>query len=366
VTGPLGVALTVEQLWQRVPGGSGTYIEELGTALAARPDVALRGLAAAHRGAAPATLGDVPVDRAPLPRRALYDAWNTVGLPRAEHVVRGRVDVVHASTWAVPPTRRPLVVTVHDLAFLHDAAHFTPRGVRYFTRSLARTRDEAAVVVVPSRQTAADCAAHDIEPDRLRVVPHGVRVPAVDAGAVSAWRARHGVPGPYVLWTGTREPRKNLAGLLAAYRALRADRPDVDLVLVGPAGWGDAGVEQAPGVHLLGRLSPADLHAAYAGAAAFCFPSLREGFGMPVLEAMAHGVPVVTSSGTPMADLLGDGAPGGLAADPRDPAAVATALGAVLDDRDRFAAAARAQASASSWDAAAQATVAAYRAAARA
>jgi glycosyltransferase involved in cell wall biosynthesis len=361
VTEPLGVALTVEQLWQRVPGGSGTYIEELVGALTERPDVAPRGLAAAHRGPTPVALGDLPVDRAPLPRRALYDAWNTLGLPRAEHVVGARADVVHATTWAVPPTRRPLVVTVHDLAFLHDATHFTPRGVRYFTRSLARTRDEAAVVVVPSRQTADDCAAHGIEPGRVRVVPHGVRVPAVDAVAVAAWRARHGVRGPYVLWTGTREPRKNLAGLLAAYRVLRAHHPDIDLVLVGPGGWGDAGVEEAPGVHLLGRLSPADLHAAYAGAAAFCFPSLREGFGMPVLEAMAHGVPVVTSAGTPMADLLGGDAPGGIATDPRDPGAVAAALDAVLDDRDRFAGAARAHASASTWRAAADATVAAYR-----
>jgi len=360
----LRACLTVEQLWQRVPGGSGTYIDELTTALVARDDVHVQGIAAAHRRPAALPAG-VPVAHAPLPRRLLYDAWNSLGAPRAEHVAAGPLDVVHATTWAVPPTRRPLVVTVHDLAFLHDPTHFTPRGVRYFRRSLDRVRAEAAVVVVPSGHTALDCVAHGVDRARLRVVPHGVRVPPVAAEAVVRWRLRHGVPGPYVLWTGTREPRKNLPVLLAAHRALRARRPDLDLVLVGPAGWGDAGAEPAPGVHLLGRLAPDDLHTAYAGAAAFCFPSLREGFGLPVLEAMAHGVPVVTSTGTPMAELVGEDAPGGLTVEPRDPEAVAHALDAVLDDRARFADRARARAATFSWDGAASATVDAYRAAVR-
>ncbi len=352
--------LTVEQLWQPVPGGSGTYILELAAALsAAGTDVV--GLAAAHRAGPPADLAPaVPVRHVPLPRRVLYDAWNAAHLPRAEHTVRG-ADVVHATTWAVPPTRRPLVVTVHDVAFRRDPGHFTPRGVRFFERSLARTIDEADVVVVPSEATAGDCVAAGIARERIAVVPHGVRVRPTSPDEIAAFRAAHGLDRPYVLWTGTREPRKNLAGLLAAFALVAADETELDLVLVGPAGWGaDVAVPDAvqPRVHALGRLSWTDLHAAYAGARAFCFPSLWEGFGMPVLEAMAHGVPVVTSAGTSMAEAA-DGA--ALLAPPTDAASLAQALTrAVGPDHDRLADAGRAVAGRATWAAAAAATAAAY------
>ncbi len=357
---PLRATITVEQLWQRVPGGSGTYVSELTRALARVPSVAVTGLAAAHRSPAPPAdwpLG-VPVRRAPLPRRVLYDAWQRAGAPRAEALVRG-TQVVHATTWAVPPTRRPLVVTVHDLAFLDDPTHFTDRGNRFFRRALDTVRTRADVVVTPSRATADDCARHGIDPARVVVVPHGVEVTTPDARAVAAWRRRRSLDRDYVLWCGTVEPRKNVTTLLEAFARLGSR--DLDLVLVGPRGWGDdvrlpAGLDPAR-VHRLGSVDRAELDTAYAGAAVFCFPSLREGFGLPVLEAMAHGVPVVTSAGTACAEVAGDA---GVLVAPTDPGEVAAGLERALDERTGLARASRERAAGFTWSAAARATADAY------
>lgn len=329
---PVRVALTVEQCWQRVPGGSGTYVAALTEALAGRTDLDLVGLAARHaEGVEPRPAPSGPVRHSPLPRIALYEAWNRLRRPLAESTT-GAVDVVHATTWALPGHRAPLVVTVHDLAFLRDPAHFTRRGNSYFRRALDLVRAEAAQVVVPSAMTARDCADAGIDRSRVTVVPHGVRAREVSEAERVAWRRRYGVDRPYVLWCGTLEPRKNVDRLVAAFAAARAAGTlDADLVLVGPSGWGDAENRVAdalthvpPGsVHLLGRLSDDDLQVAYSGATCFAFPSLWEGFGMPVLEAMAHGVPVVTSAGSAMAEFAGEV---GWTVDPTDVDAIAAGL----------------------------------------
>ena len=361
----LHVALTVEQLWQRVPGGSGTYIRELVDALPG--DVAVTGVRARHADAVPGAGLGVPVAASRLPRRALYDAWNHLRRPRVPGPARG-ADVVHATTWAVPPRSAPLVVTVHDLAFLRSPEHFTPRGNRYFRRALEVVRREADLVLSPSQATADDCARAGIDGDRVRVVPHGVRVPDGVGDAARAAAVR-GSDRPYVLWCGTLEPRKNVPGLLRAFARLAADRPDLDLVLAGPAGWGDTADEVAAlaaplgdRVRLPGHVSWTDLHTLYAHARAFCFPSLWEGFGMPVLEAMAHGVPAVTSAGSAMAEFAEGAA---VLADPRDPEALAAALDrATGPDHDTLAAAARARAATYTWAAAGASTAAVYREAA--
>lgn len=360
---PLRIALTVEQCWQPVPGGSGSYIAELTRALADVGSLRTVGIAARHGSdevPSPAPTGRIVQAR--LPRAALYETWNRLRRPRAESDVPG-VDVVHATTWAVPGRRVPLVVTVHDLAFLREPDHFTARGNAFFRRALDIVRDEAAQVVVPSRATLDDCVAHGIDAGRVTVVPHGVRAEEVSARRVASWRSRAGVERPYVLWCGTLEPRKNVPRLVEAYA--RAGRLDHDLVLVGPSGWGDAVAEVErvlaglPGgrVHLLGRLDDADLQTAYAGAAAFAFPSLWEGFGMPVLEAMAHGVPTVTSAGSSMAEFAV-----GELVDPLDVDSIAAGLVAVLASgpgRDEVRTAAQRY----TWSASAQAHAEVYRAA---
>ena len=369
MSAPVHVALTVEQCWQPVPGGSGTYVAALTEALQDHPDVRTVGLVARHAaGLPPVPRPSGQIRMATLPRVALYESWNRIRRPRAE-ATTGPVDVVHATTWAVPGHRAPLVVTVHDLAFLRDPAHFTARGNHYFRRALELVRAEAAHVVVPSVMTARDCTDAGIEEARITVVPHGVRAARVTEADRAAWRRSHGVERPYVLWCGTLEPRKNVDRLVAAFAAARAEGVlDADLVLVGPTGWGDAEARVAAAltrvpagsVHLLGRLSDDDLQVAYSGAACFAFPSLWEGFGMPVLEAMAHGVPVVTSAGSAMAEIAGDV---GWTVDPTDVDAIAGALVAAAASSTAGAASARAAAR-YTWSAAAAAHVEVYRRAA--
>lgn len=357
----LHVALTVEQLHQPVPGGSGTYVRALAHELARTPGVRATGIAARHHGPPASGPLPVPVRHSPLPRRLLYDAWQHLRRPVAS-VPRGS-DVVHATTWAVPPRRAPLIVTVHDLAFVRAPEHFTPRGNRFFRRALDIVCREADLVIVPSEATAADCLEAGIGYDRLRTVPMAATPVDVTAAEVDAFRAEHGLRRPYVLWCGTVEPRKNLGTLLRAFAELCGEQPELDLVLVGPPGWGSVPQDVPalpPGrVHVLGRLPDGELHAAYAGAQAFAFPSLWEGFGLPVLEAMSHGVPVVTSAGTSTAE-IGPGAT--LLVDPRDHRALAAALHDAVGSRhDELAQAGLRAASSYSWAATAQQTVAAYR-----
>jgi glycosyltransferase involved in cell wall biosynthesis len=362
------VAVTVEQCWHRVPGG--TARATLGTAAALAdlgPELGIEqiGVAARHRHPPPeAWTPPVPVRQLPLPRLALYEAWHRLRRPRVERAT-GPVDVVHATAHVASASVAPLVVTVHDLHFLHEPDHFTRRGVGVFRRFLDIARSEAAVVVCPSEATRADCVAAGLDPGRVRVVPWGVGPASTDAGAADegardALRARYGLTGEVVLFVGTVEPRKNLGRLVEAVG--RLGRPGLQLALVGPDGWADP-VADAPHVRRIGFVDAATLDALYGSADVVCYPSLREGFGLPVLEAMAQGAPVVTSAGTATAEVAGDAA---VLVDPLDVDAIAGGIAAVLDDPARAAAlraAGPARAATYTWERTARAMAEAYRAA---
>jgi len=328
---PLRVAVTLEQCWHRVPGGVASSALDATRALQHHPDLDLVGVSARHLGPPDEPwVPPIPVRSLPLPRRALYDSWHRLRRPAVERAT-GPVDVVYVTGMAVPPPSVPLVVTVHDLAFLDDPGHSTARGIRFFTRAVELARQDARLVCCPSQDTIDACLAYGFDPGRLRLVPWGVDATRVAAGEVERVRATYRLDQPFVLWTGTVEPRKNLPTLLDAFR--RLDRHGLELVLVGPKGWNEdlrSHLGTAAGrVRTLGFVPEEDKRALYAAASVFCLPSRQEGFGLPVLEAMAQGAPVVTSAGTATAEVAGDAA---RLVDPADADALATALADVLDD----------------------------------
>jgi len=270
------VALHAGQLLQPVPGGIGRYVRSL---LAALPDAGVTPVPFAA-GSLPGAV-DLGWPRGPL----RYEAWHRLRRP----VVRVEGDVVHAPSLAVPPVQgRPLVVTVHDLVFLRQPEHLTARGVSFHRRGLELARRDAAVIVVPTEFGKADLAREGVDPDRIHVAPHGV-APATPSDLPPP------VDGPYVLFVSTLEPRKGVDDLLDAHAALRARHPDLQLVLAGPAGWGPPPDTDRPGVVVVGNLDEPALDSAYRHGLALVVPERYAGFGLPIIEGMARGCPVITS-----------------------------------------------------------------------
>ena len=271
------------------------------------------------------------------------------------------------------------VVTVHDVIPLILPETFTPRHRLVVRLALARVRRKADRVVVPSHAVKRDVVRRvGVPEDRVVVTHEGCEPrfrPVRSEGVQRDVAARYGLPPRYVLAVGTLEPRKNLTTLLDAFARLRRDGevdPDLRLVLAGARGWLDEpifatvrslGLEDA--VRFTGFVDDADLPAVYGGAALFAFPSLHEGFGLPLLEAMACGVPVVTSNIASMPEVAGDAA---VLVDPRDAGGLAAAIARVLRDealRDRLREAGIGRARQFSWEATARLTLDAYAAAVR-
>jgi len=249
---------------------------------------------------------------------ALRTAWSKAGRPALERLI-GRFDVFHFSDWMYPPQRGGLRSTmVHDLVPLHHPQWVHPRTRRMHGAKYAHAARTCDVVMVNSRYTAEDVAATlGVARERIHVAYPGVDAVYAPEGA----RA----DGDYVLAVGTLEPRKNLAVAIDAAR-------DRELRVVGGRGWG--GVEAGgANVSWLGPLHDEALARQYRGALALVYPSRFEGFGMPVLEAMACGVPVVASSHPSLDEASGDAA---IRADPDDPEAIAAAIDDAIARRDEL------------------------------
>jgi glycosyltransferase involved in cell wall biosynthesis len=349
------VAYTLEQCWHRIPGGTAVAALRTAAAILARGDAELIGVAGRHRRPPePEWRPPVECRQLPLAGPWLYEAWLYLGRPRPESVT-GPVDVVHATSIIPCPTRRPLVVTVHDVAFLHRPEQFTRHGNRVFRRSLARIRRHADLVLCSSQATMDDCELLGFATDRLRHVPLGVDAHPVTDDDVQRVRAAHRLPERFVLFVGTVEPRKNLRRLAEA--VVRLDEP-LPLVVAGAPGWGDAAAAIEGDVRFLGFVPRDELHALYAAADVFCYPSLHEGYGLPVLEAMVQGAPVVTSAGTATAEAAGGAA---VLVDPHDTDDIARGITEAGARRKELRDAGIARAARATWAVTADHTLRAYR-----
>jgi glycosyltransferase involved in cell wall biosynthesis len=303
----------------------------------------------------------------PVPARVLRAAWRRLPVPPVE-LLAGRADVLHATNFVLPPALRAAgVLTVHDLAFLRRPRELPP-GSGDLPALVRRGARRAAAVCVPTRAVAGQVMELlGVPPGRVHVTPLGVD-PAWGRAAVpdGAALGRLGVPGEYVLFVGTPQPRKGLDVLLAAHGAARRAP---GLVLVGGGGWGAAGAGAGAGgvgwggrVVRLGWLTDGAVRGLVAGAAAVVLPSRDEGFGLPVLEAFACGVPVICTDVPALVEVAG-----GLAS--HVPVGSVDALAHALDTvadlpRDPATAAARrARAATFTWQRCARATLTAYRAA---
>jgi len=258
----------------------------------------------------------------PIPSR-VFDFAGRVGLLPADRALGGCDLFHHTNYWLAEVGKNTRqVITLHDLAFLRDPTCHTRQAVAALKRVVASAVQRCAAFLVPSEATARDCEEFlGLARDRIFVTPLGV-----DPSFASPSPG----PTPYLLSVGTLEPRKNHRRLIEAYARLGTDVP---LHLVGKRGWQcDDVIELArvtPGVEWKGHLPEADMRAELAGATALVYPSVLEGFGLPVLEAMAAGVPVVTSNVEPLRSLAEGAA---LLVDPLDVDSIAGALERVIDE----------------------------------
>ena len=288
----------------------------------------------------------------------------------------GPVDVVHSTTFCVPQFRlhkKRLVVTIYDLSFITHPELHLPANVAHCLTGTRLAIEHADAIITISEHTRRDLVERLGAPlERLTVTPlaHDASLARVsDPKRLAAVRKRYGLPEHFILFLGALEPRKNLPRLLEAYAALPATlRRDVGLVVAGMSGWlndsiqarvAELGVDRS--VRFAGYIDAADLGAVYSLATLLAYPSLYEGFGLPVLEAMACRTPVLTSKVSSLPEVAGDAA---VLVEPTDVGAIGTGLQRLLDSpslRDELASRGIVHAAGFSWERCARQTLDVYR-----
>lgn len=323
---------------------------------------------------APALKGfQVSWSRVSTDRPVLRILWEQLVLPR--ELQRWRADLVHAPAHVAPLAAPcPSVVTFHDLSFFVLPGAFNRSNRAYLQLFSRLTARRARRFIAVSESTRQDLIRWlGVSPNSIAVVPNGVDPdfrPEPDQRRIAEFRRTHGLPDRFILYLGTLEPRKNLPALLRAYARARLQGLNAPLVLAGGPGWGVETIlkeiedlDLQKHVRLTGYVASDERALWYNAATLFAYPSLYEGFGLPVLEAMACGTPVVASNRSSLPEVVGDA---GILIDPSDTAGLADALLDLLRDDERrshLSDRGLVRARRFTWDAAARATRQVYQAA---
>jgi glycosyltransferase involved in cell wall biosynthesis len=370
----------------RQRSGVGNYCYHLlGALLDLGEELQVKGLAACARRLDIEVFRDqFTFTRLPIPTRVMYGIWSALGRPTADSLLGG-VDVYHATNYFLPPTwRAKRVLTIHDVSFRKCPEYCSPKIVGPFSSKVAGFAREADAVIADSESTRKDIiellevpgervhAVHLAAAERYKPVP-------LDKARRDVWEA-FGIQGPYVLFVGTIEIRKNIAGLVEAFDRIKAEVPH-RLVLAGSLGWNiepnlsarlvaarernthqESGQSRGPdSLVYLEYVPTIHLPALYSAADAFVFPSFYEGFGLPVLEAMACGCPVITANNSSLPEVGGDAAE---YCDANEIDSIANVMRNVLNNRtlrEQMSRRGLEQAARFSWRATAEQTLGVYR-----
>ncbi|HCS78495.1 TPA: hypothetical protein DIV55_01995 [Patescibacteria group bacterium] len=229
-----------------------------------------------------------------LPISFISFLWNQLHIGRIERLT-GNLDIFHTSDWTEPPSKIPKVTTIHDLMIYKFPEHLPEEIIETQRRKLAWVSRESKLIIADSKSTKSDIVRFlNIPAEKIHVIYLGVDDAYFPQSRdrVTTVLHKYRIRQPYFLCVGTREPRKNLQRVLTAFSSFK--QANRTLVIAGNFGWGED-VAIIPGVKILGFVPKKDLPALYTGATAFVYPSLYEGFGLPVLESLSCGTPVVTS-----------------------------------------------------------------------
>ena len=268
-----------------------------------------------------------------MPPTAFEILSNRLRILSLENLIGQEVDVFHSSDWTQPKVKSKKtkkVTTVHDMVVYLFPSSFDQKIVKAQRRRLAKVKEEVDLVICDSQTTKDDVVKFlEIPDEKVRVVYLAASEDfrPVEDERIKEVLAKYKIKKPYVLSVATQEPRKNIQKLIDSFEKIKIDHPDFSLVLVGKQGWGQ-GFRSTEGVIWTGYIPKEDLISIYSGSRVFAYPSLYEGFGLPILEAMACGVPVVTSNSSSMTEIAKDVA---ILVDPRSETQLEKAIKMVIN-----------------------------------
>lgn len=332
-------------------GGSLRRLKKLGTALSNYHTTPIP-----QKGIGQAVRGSYSVKALPIPPTLADFLWNRLHVFPIEWLI-GKVDVFHSSDWTQPPSRAYKVTTIHDLVPLRFPEISHPKIVGAHKARLKWVKKEVDKIIAVSEFTKKEIVELlDIDPTRIAVIHEAPDsdVKPIGKEKIEKTKKRLGISGDYLLVVGT-DPRKNIPAIIQAYRKVCRHMTGTDLVIAGKP-WGS--IPDTEGVNVLGHVKRKELVSLYSGAQALIYTSLYEGFGLPILEAMQVGCPVVTSNISSMPEVAGDAA---VLVDPRVPGEIVAGIEKVISDRKKWVERGKKHVKQFSWEKTAKQTLEVYK-----